>query len=219
MLTMAQGAAGTSRFRVRPITWLILVVCLLLVVAILAALRGSNELNGRIPEVRFATDQWTVKAEPVYWDTPFDRGGEGKQYVRPLSPSQTVTVGLPGELYRASTTLFVSRQIGDAESTVDIQTYSPGQAQTLAFPAVTEEGTLREIVVSSGAITALDDNGEELPLGGEWSVQFRETPKPGRGLLDGAPAAEPLPDFVIIDVPEPEPAAPADLNTVPNPHS
>lgn len=215
---MALGAPARSRGRVRPTTLLIVTVCALLIVAIIAAWRGSAALNGRIPEVRFSTDAWTVQAEPVFWDTPFDHGGQGKQYVRPLWDSQTLTIGLPGELYRAATQVFVTRQLGAAPSTTAVERYAPGDAHTLSFPAVTEQGILREVVVSSGAITSLDAEGEEMPLGGEWSVQLREVPKPGRAILDGAPAPEPLPDFVIIDVPEPEPAAPADLNAVPNPH-
>lgn len=198
---MAQGTSGSKR-RVRPISWLILAVCFLLIVAILGAWKGSSELNGRIPEVRFSTDQWTLHAEPVYWNTPFEEGGEGKQFVRPLSDGQNVSVGLPGELRRATVTVFATRQLADGEPTTDVQTHSPGSAETLSFPAVTEEGTLRELVVSSGSVTALDADGEETLLGGEWALQLREQPKPGTARLEGLPAPEALPDHEIIEIPE-----------------
>lgn len=214
---MAQGASGSSR-RVRPVSWLILAVCFLLIVAILAAWRGSAELNGRIPQVRFATDQWTLQAEPVFWNTPFDNGGAGKQFVRPLSEKQNVSVGLPGELNRATVTVFVTRQIGQEESTTEVQTYTPGTAGTLSFPGVTDQGMLRELVVSSGSITALDADGQETLLGGEWSLQLREQPKPGTARLEGLPAPQPLPDHQIIEIPERMEADAAHGGALPNPH-
>lgn len=169
----ASGTSGAPRGRVRPLTIVIVVVCALLIVAALSAWRGSESQYGRIPEVRFATSTWNEHAEPYEWASIEDSGGEGVQLVRDISPSQTVTVGLPGELSRTSFSLYVLRDAPDGSTNESVEDVPANSEKTLTIPAETDEGLLGAVVLTT--VMPMDiygDGGEEEILAAEWSLEL-----------------------------------------------
>ena len=167
----ASGKSGGSR--VRPLTIVIVVVCALLIVAALSAWRGSESQYGRIPEVRFATSTWNENAEPYEWASMEESGGEQEQLVRDISPSQTLSIGLPKELSQTSFSVLVVRTAPDGSTSDSVEDVAPHSDKTLTLPAQTDEGLLKAVVLTTTLpMDVYDDGGEEDILAAEWSLEL-----------------------------------------------
>lgn len=157
----------------RPLTIVIVVVCALLIVAALSAWRGSASQYGRIPEVRFATSTWNEHAEPYEWASIEDSGGDKEQLVRDIAPSQTLSIGLPGELHQTSFSVLVVRTAPDGSTTDSVEDIAAHSHKTLTLPAETEEGLLKAVVLTTTLpMDVYDDGGEEEILAAEWSLEL-----------------------------------------------
>lgn len=175
------SSRSTPGRRVRPLSVVILVVCLLLVVAALSAWRGSASQHGRIPEVRFATSTWHEDAAPYQWATLDDGGGDERQLERDISPDQVLTVGLPPELERTDLSVLVRRTPPGAapeDAVEEVRQVPAGSTKTLTLPAE-EEGTglLTDVVVTSGPIPVYDADGDDSILLAEWSLALVPAPE------------------------------------------